>query len=135
MNIAAFCDALAAQLAAGLSSVAEVYPVPTPNVQSGTVTVSPAPDWGTWGPDENFCAPSLRFELVLVASTTDFRESMLWFMARLDELRTVFDDDPSVDATCDGVSVAGWSQPEIVSTGSGDALAVRVQLNPVTLED
>lgn len=132
MTIEAFCDALAAHLDAGLSDVEDVYPMPTVNVQSQTVTVSPAPDWGTWD-ESSFCDPTLSFELILVASTNDFRSSMRWFMARLDELKTVFDDDPYIDSTCDGVSIAGWSQPAIVSTGSGDALAIRVQLNPVVI--
>lgn len=132
MTIEAFCDALAEHLENGMSDVVDVYPMPTLNVQSQTITVSPAPDWGAWE-ESSFCDPEISFELIMVASSSDFRESMRWFMARLDELRTVFDADPYIDSTCDGISVAGWSQPAIVSTGSGDALAVRVRLNPVVI--
>ena len=133
MMLEAFCDALATRIDAGLSDVEVVYPMPTANVQSHSVTVSPAPEWGNWGEGSSFCDPEVSFELILVASSSDFRSSMRWFMARLDELRVVFDDDPYVDGTCDGVSVAGWGQPSLVSTGSGDALAVRVRLNPVVV--
>lgn len=131
MSLEGFCDALASHVKAATSEVSDVYPLPTVNVQSNTIIVSPAPEWGTW--EDSFCDPEVAFELILVASSTDFRSSMVWFMDRLDELKTVFDSDPSIDGTCDGLSIAGWSQPAIVSTGSGDALAVRVRLNPVVI--
>jgi hypothetical protein len=133
MSLEVFCDTLAEQLHDALTNVEAVYPMPVLNVQSQTVTVSPAPDWGAWEEASSFCDPEVSFELIMVASSSDFRSSMRWFMARLDELKTAFDADPSVGGTCDGVSVAGWTQPAIVSTGSGDALAVRVRLNPVVI--
>lgn len=133
MTIEAFCDALAQHIDANLSELEVVYPTPTSNVQSQSVTVSPAPDWGSWDDTSSFCEPTLSYELILIASTSDFRSSMSWFMARLDELKTMFDADPYLGSACDGVSIAGWSQPAIVSTGSGDALAVRVRLNPVVV--
>lgn len=133
MRLEAFCDALAVTIAGGLTDVEDVYPVPPVNIQTPSVTISPAPDWGEWDESASFCDPVVSYELILIASSSDFRSSMSWFMARLDELKTVFDADPSVSGTCDGASIAGWSQPALVSTGSGDALAVRVRLNPVVI--
>lgn len=132
MNMQEFMEALADHVSQAVSDTDYVYPLPTVNLQTPSITVSPAPEWGSWE-GAAFCDPEVSFELLLVASTSSYPSSMGWFMGRINELKSAFDEDRTIGGRCDGISVTGWNQPQLVSTGSGEVLAVRVQLNPVVI--
>lgn len=112
-----------AEVIKGVCDVEIVYPSPPARVEMFTAVVSPAPEWGSFE-GATFCGPNVNWEVILLAGLTDFAASMDWFYARVTEM-----------AASPELGVRSWSQPERISTGSADALAVRVQLSPRTLED
>lgn len=102
-----------------------VYPSPPANLDTKSAVVVPAPDWGSFD-GATFCGPRVSWEIILVASITDFGAAMDWFFEQV-----------SILAAVDELEVASWQQPELIQLGAGqggEALAVRVQLAPRTLE-
>lgn len=123
MTLLAQAQAIAAAAEAACTEVGIVYPTPPATVETRSIVVSPAPEFGSFD-DSSFCAPEVSWELILVAGSADFAASLEWFYARLGEL-----------ATDDTLLVDSWSQPELISLGStGEGLAVRVRLASRRLE-
>lgn len=123
MTLIAQALEIAAAVEAACTDVGIVYSTPPATVETRSVVVSPAPEFGTFA-DATFCAPDVSWELILVAGAADFAASLAWFYARIGEL-----------AADDTLIVESWTQPELISLGSsGEGLAVRARLAPRTLE-
>lgn len=103
-----------------------VYPSPPANLDTKSAVVVPSPEWGTFT-GGGFCGPLVSWQIILVASLSDFAAAMDWFYEQV-----------TILAAVDELEVATWQQPERIALGAGvggEALAVRIQLAPRPLED